>query len=120
MGPIPKSGWEVVSVEVSPGDGQSGLDPVDLQDEAASDDEETSSSSESTSSDSSCSTRSLPNTSDTSNTEEAVADMAGGMVGDPFSDSEWYQDVSATEDETGQRVMVSEPVPKHDGSQGPV
>ena len=101
MGPIPNSGWEVVNVDDSPGDDQSGLDPVDLQAEAASDDEETSSLSESTSSDSSCSTSSLPAKSDTSDTEEAVADMAGGMVVDPFGDSEWYHDMSTTEDETG-------------------
>ena len=56
---------------------------------------------------------------DTSINEEAVAGMAGGMVDDPFSDSEWYHDVSTTEDETGQRVMVSRPAPKHYGSQGP-
>ena len=106
-------------MDESPGDDQSGLDPVDLQAEAASDDEETSSSSESTSSDSSCSTSSLPDTSDTSDTEEAAADMARGMVGGPWSDLEWYQDVSTTDDETGQRVIVSQPVPKDDGSQGP-
>ena len=82
------------------------------------DEEETSSSSESTSSDSSCSTSSLPDTSDMSDTEEAAAGMARGMVGGPLSDSGWY--VSTTDDEIGQRLVVSRPVPKDDGSQGPV
>ena len=99
----------------SPSDDQSIVDPEDLQAEATSDDEETPSS-ERTSSDSSSSTSSLPNMSDT---EKAAADMAKGMMGGLCSESEWYLDVSTTDDETGQRVIVSRPVPKHDGSQGP-
>ena len=103
-------------MDESPGDDQSVLDPEDLQAEAASDHEEAPTA-ESTSSDSSCSTSSLPDTSDMSDTEEAAAGMARGMVGGPLSDSGWY--VSTTDDEIGQRLVVSRPVPKDDGSQGP-
>ena len=114
---VPFTGQDNIDVSNSPSsdDARSVQVPEHLHGKVPRGKEELSSS-DTTSSPSSSSTSSMS----PSNTDHPTEDTDRMDIWARNSDStEWWQDASTADDATGERVIVSRRLPKHDGSPGP-